>query len=504
MIGKHSKDVFREEPFFINKITEKIRSSPLLYRLAKGTFWSLVGTIVMRAFSMATTIAIARILGKEDYGAYGMVQSTLGMFGVFAGFAMGSTMTKYVAELKQKDPERAGRILSLNRMVSLLNGGLVGIIVIIAAGRLADETLKRPDLAPIIVTGALLLFVSTQNNVQAGALSGFEAFRTIAKIDLVQALFTPAVSVPLVYFYGIQGGILALIVVSVLGYFLGAIALKRECIRYGIRPPCFDRHSICEWPVLWKFSFPALMAAFFVIPVTWATNAILVNQKNGYAEMGLFNAANQWRQLVIFIPQVLASVMLPIFSEAYGREDKKDFLKTFLMNLRMTWAIALPITILVIACRDILSGFYGVQYIGTARIITILIATSFLNIVNNVVGTALTAAGWMWTGAAFNLAWAIVLVVATLVFVPLYGGFGLAYAYLTAYLFHTIWQMAWVEMKLSRSLILSNPGLILATVVSLLPVLLLDITSFLPYVLLVVIASFPLYSLAVKSYMSPS
>lgn len=35
------------------------------------------------------TYIIARILGKEDFGAPGMVLSTFGMFGILAGFSLG-------------------------------------------------------------------------------------------------------------------------------------------------------------------------------------------------------------------------------------------------------------------------------------------------------------------------------------------------------------------------------------------------------------------------------
>jgi len=56
-------------------------------------------------------------------GQLGMVQSTAGMFGIFAGFGMGLTANKHVAELKIKDPARAGRIIGLSSLVSWTTGG---------------------------------------------------------------------------------------------------------------------------------------------------------------------------------------------------------------------------------------------------------------------------------------------------------------------------------------------------------------------------------------------
>ena len=62
-------------------------------------FWTFAGTVISRGLMFVATVAVARILGKTAYGELGMIQSTVGMFSVFAGFGLGLTATKYVAEL---------------------------------------------------------------------------------------------------------------------------------------------------------------------------------------------------------------------------------------------------------------------------------------------------------------------------------------------------------------------------------------------------------------------
>ena len=78
----------------------RIEASEIGYRLARGTFWSLAGAVVSRLLGLASFVIVARILGKSGYGHFGIIQSTVGMFGVFAGFGLGQTSTKYVAELR--------------------------------------------------------------------------------------------------------------------------------------------------------------------------------------------------------------------------------------------------------------------------------------------------------------------------------------------------------------------------------------------------------------------
>ena len=88
----------------------------------------------------------------------------------------------------------------------------------------------------------------------------------------------------------------------------------------------------------------------------------------------------------------------------------------------------------------------------------------FLTLVNNTVGSALSGSGKMWVGAAMNAGWALVLVTASWLLIPVAGGLGLAGAYLLAYIFHTGWQMSFVEIKLAPSAISSQWKLILGTI----------------------------------------
>jgi O-antigen/teichoic acid export membrane protein len=436
-------------------IHTSIKSNPILYRLAHGTFWSLLGTVM---------------LGVADFGAYGMVQSTLEMFGLFAGFSLGATSSKYLAAYKTKDKEKASRILSLTNTFTIISSGIIGLVIYLSSSWIADETLKRIDLAPLLSLGALYLFISTQNNVQIGSLGGFEAFKETAKINSLQGILTPVVAIPLVYFFSLRGAIISLIVTSLVGYVLCRIVLNKKCKEFNIDIKRFDRSSFKEWPIIWHFSIPLLASGLLVMPVIWITNAILVNQVNGYKELGLFNAANQWRVFIIFIPQILSTVMLPMFSAAYSNKRDSEYNKIFEINLKLTWMIALPATSIAILIKEPLGAIFGRQYINVKYLVVILMVTAFLNIVNSVVGTALIGSGRAWIGAAFNLVWAAIMITSTSILAPHYGAQGLAVAYLISYALHTVFQMSYVDLYLVPKSIRKKKMLIIITIVTLLPV----------------------------------
>ena len=96
-------------PLFMQTRITGVLASPIGGRLARGAFWSLLGTTLSKGCSTLSWIIVGRLLGKENFGELNMVQSTVGLFGAAAGLGMGMAAAKYVAEYKKTDPDRAGR-----------------------------------------------------------------------------------------------------------------------------------------------------------------------------------------------------------------------------------------------------------------------------------------------------------------------------------------------------------------------------------------------------------
>jgi O-antigen/teichoic acid export membrane protein len=112
---------YRPSPSALHPMLRRVEASDIGSRFAKGVFWSVAGTVVSRGLMLAATILVARMLRKTAYGELGMIQSTVGMLGTFAGFGLGLTATKHVAEYRRTDPERAGRIIGLSGLSERVN-----------------------------------------------------------------------------------------------------------------------------------------------------------------------------------------------------------------------------------------------------------------------------------------------------------------------------------------------------------------------------------------------
>src|SRR5688500_10249953 len=114
----------RNPPFIGAWLTPVVRSEPnqARRRLAVNASWTLLGTVSTYATTALGGILAARILGPAGFGELGVIRSTVVTVGVLAGIGFGLSATKYVAELRQLDPRRAGRILGLLMSVALVLG----------------------------------------------------------------------------------------------------------------------------------------------------------------------------------------------------------------------------------------------------------------------------------------------------------------------------------------------------------------------------------------------
>jgi O-antigen/teichoic acid export membrane protein len=434
-------------PSILQPTLARIEASEIGYRLAKGTFWSMAGAVISRGLMLVASVFVARILGKTGFGELGMIQSTVGMFGVFAGFGLGLTATKYVAEFGRRDPTRAGRIISLSGLVAVVTGGLMALGLFVFAPWLAQHTINAPHLAGVLRVGALILFISALNGAQTGALAGFEAFRTIAYVNLFVGLISFPILVAGVYLGGLTGAVWASAVNLGFNWLLNHLALRVEARRCGV--PFTFRKCSQELSVLWRFSLPAVLSGSVVGPVTWACTALLVNQPNGYGEMGIFSAANQWYTLVLFLPSMLGSVVLPILSERLGQNQAGQSSRLLKLTMKTNSLLAFPVVLLAGVASPSVMNLYGESFRSGWPTLVVVLLTAGLLAIQTPVGQIIAASGRMWLGFAMNCGWAVMFLLGTLILVPS-GSLGLAIARAVSYAIHATWTFVFAYYVISQ------------------------------------------------------
>ena len=422
-------------------LLRRLGGTPTRQRLARGAFWGAVGFALSRGVALGVSFVLARLLGQEGFGEYGMVNSTAGMVGGLAGLGIGATVVKHVAEFKIADPAKAGRILALSSAVTWMSALLYAGAFITLAPWLAAGVLAAPDLAPLLQISAFTVAFGVINTVQASSLTGCEAFRTNTGIGVVCSLLQSALVWLGAWSWGLIGAVGALTVAMLVTVLLTRIYVRREWRRFQLHLLWRDARQ--EWRVLRDFSLPAFLAGVSVGPVLWGCSAMLANQPDGYVELGVFNAANQWQQVIQLLPGLLGTALLPVLSEKCG---KGDWLGGFTVMWKMVKLVAVMAvslaTVLALVSPWIMRG-YGESFVAGYWTMVLAVLTATLYAVAYPVGQLITASGRMWTGFWMNTGWGVAMLLASWWMVR-WGAEGLAGARLVAYLFHAGWTFGFV------------------------------------------------------------
>jgi O-antigen/teichoic acid export membrane protein len=301
----------------------------------------------------------------------------------------------------------------------------------LAAPYLAVHLFNIPQMAASVRWAALFLFCSTVNGVQTGVLAGFENFRAVASVNVTRGGTTLLLTIPFVMLWHVEGAFAAMALAGCLSYCMSLFQIAVAKQTYGIP-------RTCNWDwkhlrVLWTFSLPSVLAGLLVSPVTWMVSLWLSKTANGYGELGLFGAANQWRIIVAFIPLTLCQPLLPLLTSLNAKRDR-SFNRVLSSSIAFTSIVSLIVAGVIVIVIPILQRFYGKGYGSLTPVLIPLLFSGITATACSTVANALASRERMWTNTVFNLFWAFTLLTTAHYAIPLAGAQGLAYSFLAAQL----------------------------------------------------------------------
>lgn len=436
---------------------QRLSASSLAKRLARGSLWSLLGSATSRLLVLLAMILVARVLGKASFGEFGLIQATLGVAGLMAGLGLGGTATRFVAQYAGTNPDRAGRVIGMVMLISWATVLLAAGVLIAASSLIASRMLDAPHLQTALVWGTLLMAANVLRGIQSGIIAALERFDLIAKLNVLEGVVSLITMVALAHYFGVQGALLGLAAASIAVWIVGRLLLGDVLKARGVRVSyqnCWQ-----DWRILHGYSLPSLLANLVATPVLWFCMTWVAQRPEGYAELGLYNAAYQWHGPMIFIPMILMSVSIPVLVQEWESGRKERFRKVMLWMCGLMLAGALPPVLLVAALSPWVMALYGPGFREGWLILVLLVAAAPLHALSDIASGALLGMNRAWWVLSVNLLWGTTMLTLTVWLVPVWGVRGFATAFLVAYGVLGIVSVAMVLFG-SRSVIHKRPGLV--------------------------------------------
>lgn len=364
-------------------------------RLWVALRWNVLGTIVLQGSTFLSTVVVSNLLGRAAFGEYGIIQNTVMTFAGLTQLGISGTMTRFISEFRGKDPARTERILGLGWSFTLWSGVLSAFVLLICIPWLVENALRAPHLARLLHLSTIGLVFTNFCGFQVGALMGMEGFASLSSAYIGSGLLSLPMFVLLTSGWGLVGAVASLSLSALLRWLFLRYHLSRELQTHQLSIVLDGAWS--EYRILLTYALPGALSSFSTLPALYFVNALLARQPGGFSHLGMFNAVVTLRLILMFIPQVLNGVALPILNNLRGNGERAAFWKTFHHLIVGTGGVMLLAGWLCYALGPLLLRFFGRDFQDGQPVLFWMVAAAFVEALAVGIAQIIQNLGRMWT-----------------------------------------------------------------------------------------------------------
>lgn len=365
----------------LHKAIRKYKEKPFF----KDSFWAVFGNGTGNFLLLMAGIAIARLLGKDIYGEYGMVKTTMFHIAAFSSFGLSYTSTKFIAEYKTRDNSCLKSIASASINITLIASLTLSMLMFCYADLLASF-IHAPQLMMAFRYLSVITILRALSTVGSGLLAGFKSFKSLGINNIISGMTMLFLAIPATYFYGLQGSLLSLCLSQFVLAFLNISKV------YHIVVALENQTKERFYKRLFTFSIPVeLQELSYTICNLGAS--LLITRYASLGELGVYTACSQWYAIVLFLPSLLQNVVLSYLSGAVG--DKNTSMLKRMLKINLICAV-IPFAGVTFFSSLIVS-FYGETFNGMRSTLIILILATIPATLSNVYVANLLANSRNWT-----------------------------------------------------------------------------------------------------------
>lgn len=341
----------------LQKLLNNIKQNSTLKEFCVNSFWSIVGTFISKFLLFLIWIFVAKILKATLYGEFSIIRSTTMLFADFVASGIGLLGTNYIAKFYPHDMSKVGRLMGLFNLFSFSFGLILFAIAWIFSDAISENMLHRPDLMIYLQASSIVILISAINNNQYGILRGFNQYKVISKLNLLQILFSFPVYFIGTYYYSLKGAVFAYVFYNFIACLFARFELKKIFRRFQIKP--IYKHCLREGKTILSFVLPYIISGFVVAFLSWYNETRLVSVPDGYSQMGYYSIINV---LLLIIIGIAFMVCIPFVSMMSKYRNSSSIFLLEKLNLFLPLQVALCISVPFMLFPEIVTWIYGSAY----------------------------------------------------------------------------------------------------------------------------------------------
>jgi len=346
---------------------------------AKGSFHLLWGLVVSTVISSVATIFVARLLGSDLYGLFGIALIAPTLIGVFRDWGINQAMIRDTAQyLAEGRASEVRSILVSGLIFEVVLGIALSAVSFALSGYLAVNVFHRPEIASLMQIASISILAGGLINAATATFTGIEKMQLNSFMLIFHAIVKTVLMVGLVVLgLGTSGAILGYTAAMIAGGLIGVAFVwtqyrnlpKLGGFRFEIR--AYIKSMLSYGAPL---SISVILAGFlgqyyaFLLPIFYVTDNVVI---------GNFGIASTFVVLIGFFATPINMMLFPAFSKLDAKKDKDTMQNVYQFSVKYGSLFVVPVASLVMCLAEpAVSTLFGQTY-GLAPLFLALLSFTY-------------------------------------------------------------------------------------------------------------------------------
>jgi O-antigen/teichoic acid export membrane protein len=392
----------------------------------KTSFWSFIQLTIVHLGTLVTTIALTRVLTKEDYGTLSIITSIVMVAAAIVALGVPGSTAKFLAEHNGTNVE--GEIFFNSLLLISFQIGLFALLYAFLFPIYSNLTNNKIiyELRFLIL---LLIVFEVGRHFTLKACQGISKMHIVAKQSLLASTLLIVLTLVTLWKFPTISNILIVKILS-----LALPIILTLWILFNLLPTA---HKICP-----PTSAPTKTQILrYGIPLTFTqlsgflyahANIILLSFYVNASDVALYSISAFVLMRLLIVPISIGMGVGPYYAstKAYGTKDKSVLSNAFKFVIIFTLPVAL---VSLFYGGEILASIFGAKYYSARTVLKILIFHFLMQSTVVITGQILDFTGKAKKRAIASVTGGLINIAITLTFAETYGIIAAAWATLIGY-----------------------------------------------------------------------
>lgn len=392
--------------------------------------WASISTSISLLTKLATNKVVAFYLGTSGMFILGQVRDFLKITTAIGHLGTVNGTTKYVAQYKD-DSINLNAYLGTSFRIHLFSSLATALVCILFSGKLSTFLFNSSNYNKVLILIAFSFVTISINSLLLSVLNGLKKVKIYVLITSISAIFSAIFLIILVHYFQLIGALYAIALNQFLVLIISTVIIAlNKAIPLTLYKFSFSSTSFKN---LSKFSLMALVSPFCLVAATLFVRHYV---NNSFGENHAGSWEGMWRlstMYLLFITTTFKFYLLPTYSQLEGNALRKEVFNTWKYVLPLMIALTLVIFLL----KDfIINLLFTEEFILIGTLLGFHLLGDIIKMNTWVLGNLLIAKARTKAFIFFQIEWATVFILGTIIFGNKYGFKGVAIAYFVACCIH--------------------------------------------------------------------